>query len=519
MGGGPGGLRFVNVISDIVRIILDARAAESPGMLWVLVAAPVEEFRDAVRHFVEATEGFAFAPSDHLQLEDVALAEEETHKVSDLMAGCPARIANLAEAPPTNDGDRALLQHVRMAIAIEGTTFAFTVPIVNASLMDGEASALARQIVAAALDSCGARIHIVIEVGERDSAYHLALGDGPGSRFRISHQISAQGLVQVSRPEVHAYHLGSVERAWDQEAPIAFFLGAGFSYSSGLPLGDEMRDRALHEVALIPDVNQAIERLYGDLLVAERADGASAFLQWERDDRGRPDLDLFAPDLTLERLVTAAARLDRGLTDTWAWFNAQHEGAEPGPSVRYMAELVAAAAGKRLILFTVNFDEMLERACSDELEVIYTPDRLDNLGERIEALISDPPGSRTLYVKLHGSLADRETIVVDYDKVMDVSRRPFASAARRLAEESAQMVYVGHSMRDYDIRAALADLQMSALIEHWVAPTGPDPVLRRFWNEYRGAWRNHAFRFSHTTADQYFGALSRRICGARRGGD
>lgn len=250
--------------------------------------------------------------------------------------------------------------------------------------------------------------------------------------------------------------------------PLILFLGAGFSASSGLPLGDELRNVALENV-LREEGGSAVD---GPALAAH-------FFQYFRDKERllEPELHMtnadLAAQLTLERVLREEFNIF-GVDDspTLAYFRDRHVTAltMPGAAVQQLAHVVALR--KSTILVTVNFDELIEAAIpSDQLRSFVSDEECSLFSEYLREYLTR--GGPTPLLKLHGSISRLESLVATVDATALGLSRAKTAAVNALPDidGGGTLAYVGYSMRDPDVLRVLNQTSFAeTLTEWWVAP-------------------------------------------------
>jgi SIR2-like domain len=290
--------------------------------------------------------------------------------------------------------------------------------------------------------------------------------------------------------------------------PLVLFLGAGFSVSSGLPMGDALRDFALAS--------------FHDDVESSPTDLARRFHQYVREsdrllgDEGDLTEDEFVSRLTLERVLREELhRYSTAQSPTLRYFREEHDRAllQAGSSIRSLARVVET--GRKLIIVTVNFDELLEQESPDAFRIFSSPADFAGASDYINSYLQE--GGPVPYLKLHGTIRDPESVVATADQVAEGLGQPKTDALRRLfgsEDHPTRLVYAGYSMRDRDVVPVLAvDEGARLLEEEWVVPL-PDLSIRRFITETRSqAWRASNRRESvlqrviTETADTFFKEL------------
>jgi hypothetical protein len=271
--------------------------------------------------------------------------------------------------------------------------------------------------------------------------------------------------------------VAKLTRLRDSSRPIVFFLGAGFSASSGLPLGNTLRDSAIRTLLnLQPDAPIEFDQL-------------NAFRSFATDNgllsQGEVEAEVseFFRTLTLEQVV----RIERdwlGTTPTLDAFAEMNGDALPAPgsSIHDMARLMAS--GRKLILVTVNFDTLVETVATAALNVFADVGEFPNCLDHVERYLAGDD-DRIPYLKVHGTISTPETCVVTDDATRGGLPAVVARALEGVLEVESELVYIGASMRDRDLapffaRREVADRQH----ELWVSPYLDDDIWR-FVAEYR----------------------------------
>ncbi|WP_375431004.1 hypothetical protein [uncultured Friedmanniella sp.] len=310
---------------------------------------------------------------------------------------------------------------------------------------------------------------------------------------------------------------------------IVLMLGAGASMSSDLPLGDELRNSAL--ARLVPNLaNQG---------KSFREQAGEFYRQVASDRRLMPSEagireEDFIKTLTLERVLReeVRGRAHEEPLPTLIQFDERQKMVldSPGPSMSDLRELLHLR--RRLVLLTVNFDQMIEHdslvldpGASDPLD-----SRPRHPGEaasvRMFVTPSDFKAFPTYYdnyrlnggavplVKLHGTIDRLNTVRANLDVTLPGLNEHAANLLRHLVPGeggSVKWLYVGCSMRDPDITAVTQTQQFAyRALEMWVSPF-VDPHVEEWVARYRQpAWRSASLpetlreRTITQTADTFF---------------
>lgn len=252
------------------------------------------------------------------------------------------------------------------------------------------------------------------------------------------------------------------------DQPLVLFLGAGASASAGISIGDPIRDDALRRlVGPQPTVDQLIEAFMGHL---------------DAKDRWRPgEKDLtpsqFRDRLTLERVLReefhSLAGRPLALSSSVQRIAAESERAlDHLPDGRKALRALIPQL-PRLVVATVNFDQLIEHELEVEHRVLADPDAFEVHRELVVERIT---GRSTVLpiLKLHGTIEDADTLVATIDRTEFGLPGPIASTLDAMLEASGgalTWVWIGCSMRDADLRIWLGNQDGATdLTEWWVDP-------------------------------------------------
>lgn len=458
-------------------------------------------------------------PSGH---EELPLTEAEANQViewigDDLTDDEIKHVRDLEITRVRSGGEADFLRFMRDTLTMDDFGgYSLVIVVLNAMTLDETHLRIVRLAVEALVkvvtDSETTDRTVVLESSRAFGTDHVTLGTPASNsppRRRLSGRASNHGLRILNTYDNIRGNMVRLAEGW-RSKPLCFFLGAGFSLSSkGMPDGDAMRNHALREMfplARQDPIRQLGQRLYTRLYENELL--LPSEMEHTPDDVNRQER--FIEQLTLERVMHAHHQLEGGLiTATLNWFDARHSDAlaSPGPAVEHMRRLIdyALEHAHRIIVFTVNFDELLDTAFSSgDHPVLNNSDQIDgSLVDLVEKFIAgDVPAA---YVKLHGTRSQRASLLID---VAATTHNPtmvaFESGIQRLARASVPVVYIGHSMRDLDIRPALASQALTELNERWVTLDGPSSAIqevqrtRSWWLKEKAVLRMH-----HTTADDW----------------
>lgn len=279
-------------------------------------------------------------------------------------------------------------------------------------------------------------------------------------------------IMNVAMREI-AYHGG----------PLVLFLGAGASATAGISMGNVYRDRALQE-------------LLGDTHATGADDLADRFFDYLHDQRrflpGEGNRAAFAQGLTLERVLretffelgakprTTSATVQELIEECEAALGFMRPG-------RQAIHALAQSLKGRLVIITVNFDELIETDMTAEHLVCAAPADFEDALDRVRGYLrgEDEP---VPILKLHGTISDPGSLIGSIDDTAAGLRdevRHVLDAILSFAEPMT-WVWVGCSMRDRDVNAWLGGLGRRALDEWWVDPF-PGASLDEFVENHRRA--------------------------------
>ncbi|MFI9844002.1 SIR2 family protein [Nonomuraea sp. NPDC051941] len=291
---------------------------------------------------------------------------------------------------------------------------------------------------------------------------------------------------RVIRRSAHG-RLRSIETIADLgDRPLVLFLGAGASASAGIRLGNAYRDLALEPFVGRHSDSQAAGEAFFDFLHERQH-----FLPGETESR-----TAFAADLTLERVLRETF-IDLGFrprTDSPVIQELSNDCANALGFVRLGRAAIRDLARKlcgRLIIITVNFDELVETDLGVESTVLYTPEQfeasLDYLKEYAKGDVSQP----VPVLKIHGSISAPNSLIATIDTTsagLHDSVRAALNVILEGAGPSLRWVWVGCSMRDRDVNAWLGGLSADALDEWWVDPLPGQPLDEFFARQRAPRW-------------------------------
>ena len=302
-------------------------------------------------------------------------------------------------------------------------------------------------------------------------------------------------------------------RAEEASTPVVLFLAAGFSSSSQVKNRDLLMGNELRDIAL--------KRLIGDF--GGEPDAATRFRAY-CENRGEllagestmSDSE-FQQGLTLERVLQVELNETTDeLGTTLAMFREEAEEASdtPGECLNVLAELLEG--GSRLILVTVNFDELIERRCDGLVETFTVEEDFESAPDFIRDYIGGASTPAPL-LKLHGTLSEPKSIVATVASIakgLPTVKADALNCLRGSDSEPLLWFYVGASMRDRDIVRHISDPKFAERTREWWVAPGRDRSVEKFIRDVRGpVWRKMGMDLGPeakcitTTADIFMGEL------------
>ena len=290
---------------------------------------------------------------------------------------------------------------------------------------------------------------------------------------------------------------------------MVLFLAAGFSASSGFPLGNRMRDSA---IARLLDLDASRHA---------SADLARRFYEWISAKTGwltprevALGAEGFVQRLTLEQVIRAEERHFDGSLPTLGEFKDLHDQLvdDPGPAVLSLCQYLRKRVG-RVVLVTVNFDTLVERHAGVPLEVFAADEEFESAAAYVTRYLAGAE-SAVPYLKVHGTIDRPESCVVSAEQTDTGVGNGKLAALRALLDGDSQRlwIYAGSSMRDHDLLRVLGDEDFArGLDERWVVPYLTDGI-RRFGEDRATFWARSRRptiedRLITETADAFFEAL------------
>ena len=299
-------------------------------------------------------------------------------------------------------------------------------------------------------------------------------------------------------------------RISDENQAVVVFLAAGFSASSGFPLGNRMRDSAIARL-----LNLDVSR-YGSAALAQK------FYEWVSSRNGwlTPREIALGPEgfiqqLTLEQVIRAEQRHFGGSLPTLTEFKDLHDQLVPnaGPAVRGLCRYLGERVG-RVVLVTVNFDTLVESHAEAPLKVFADDAEFESAADYVTQYLAGEV-STVPYLKVHGTIDRPESCVVSAEQTDTGVGNGKLAALRALLDAGSRRlwIYVGSSMRDQDLLRVLGSEDFArGLDERWVVPYLTEDI-RRFGESRDAFWAGSGHptmedRLVTETADAFFAALA-----------
>ena len=350
------------------------------------------------------------------------------------------------------------------------------------------------------LPSRSLRTLFVVVESEIDVAAHCQ----PKTGFRLA--VEGEHLLSRHGPD----ELPAVAKRISNEArAVVLFLAAGFSASSGFPLGNRMRDSA---IARLLDLDAS---RYGSAELARRFyEWTSAKNGWLTPREMALGAEGFIQQLTLEQVIRAEERHYGGSLPTLADFKELHDQLvdDAGPAVRSLCRYLDERVGC-VVLVTVNFDTLVESHAEMPLQVFADDEEFESAAAYVTRYLAGEE-SAVPYLKVHGTIDRPESCVVSAEQTDTGVGNGKLAALRALpdGENPRLWIYVGSSMRDQDLLRVLGDEDFArGLDERWVVPYLTEDI-RRFGEGRDPFWaiarhRTMDDRLITETADAFFAAL------------
>ncbi|WP_419862992.1 SIR2 family protein [Candidatus Poriferisodalis sp.] len=311
-----------------------------------------------------------------------------------------------------------------------------------------------------------------------------------GFRYAIEH-----GQLVRRRGKQHLRQATAQIAEQCRSSPVVLLLGAGFSVSSRLPLGDELRDNAIMRLLNDPSL-ESLDSIDLGVEFHTWLSELSSTPEWISREELLMDPREFASGLTLERVLVVEEQF-RPELPTLQEFKDRHDEIvdSPGPSVVHLAKILESWDAK-LIVAQLNFDCLLERNTSAPLKPFISDEEFGDAVSYIERYCNGDEDSVPL-LKLHGTIDEIETCVATQDQ----TNRGLATTKFRtlislldLSQSPLPWIYIGASMRDRDLLQTLNGQQFAkGLDEQWVIPYIVRS-LKKFGDEREPHWKDSGLR-------------------------
>jgi hypothetical protein len=272
--------------------------------------------------------------------------------------------------------------------------------------------------------------------------------------------------------------------------PLVLFLGAGFSASSKMPVGNSVRNTTIRRICGLHDEHDGrTDRQLGEALFQfANEPGRDLLSDHEREIGERQ----FADSATLEQAVRIERdQLEVPVPPTITELRARHDALLADPTFRFGDAVYALHKmiedGRRLVIVTVNFDELVESGHADLLDVVVDDADFTRISSILLSMRdggSHPDGKVPL-LKLHGTIGRPETCVATDDVTRSGITPAKFNALMALVKDLPEgrhvpWVYVGASMRDIDLDRVFGHREFNESVsERWVSPW-PELSVHRF---------------------------------------
>jgi SIR2-like domain len=275
-----------------------------------------------------------------------------------------------------------------------------------------------------------------------------------------------------------------------RDEPLVLFLGAGFSASSKMPVGNSVRNTTIRRISGLHDEHDGrTDRQLGEALFQFANEPGRDLLSEHEREIGEGQ---FADSATLEQVV----RIERDLLEvlvppTITELRARHDARLTDPTFKFGDAVYALHKmiedGRRLVIVTVNFDELVENGHEELLDVVVDDADFTRIASILLGMRDggDHPDGKIPLLKLHGTIGRPETCVATDDVTRSGITPSKANALMALVKDLPEgryvpWVYVGASMRDIDLDRIFGLREFNESVsERWVAPW-PEPSVYRF---------------------------------------
>lgn len=263
-----------------------------------------------------------------------------------------------------------------------------------------------------------------------------------------------------------------------EQGPIVLFLGAGASASAGMSLGDTYRTIALRDLLGEANTTLGLEERFFQYL----QDGNDRFIGDERAQRAT-----FLQNLTLERVLRETfhelgerTRAQTTIISTIA--NDSEKALQFQTRGRTALQQLIKDYPGRLIVMTVNFDQLIEAGVETETLVVRTPEEFKAGHASIKAYVEGDQTRPVPILKLHGSIESPDTLIATIDSTatgLHADIRAVLDTIVHTTDQPTPWVWVGCSMRDLDVNDWVRGLADNDLDQWWADPF-PGASLDRF---------------------------------------
>jgi hypothetical protein len=382
--------------------------------------------------------------------------------------------------PETNESARTFLGLVNALLDRRLLEAEFVVLIYDESELDATRAQAAWEIVTAQLRGMqlGTVRTLLIVVGAAQVNYRRHCARNRGVRFAIQAN-------QLLERRDWGNNQADIGRLATTTEPIVLFLAAGASASSGMPVGDVMRDQAMRRLLSFDGPSEEL---------AERFFAYSREIHQLLPGEEEMSLANFSRGLTLERVLYLEQQDVAGHNygPTMLDFAERHRVAleRPGPSVRAVQQMLGLQ--RRLVLVTVNVDELIEQGHDHELQVFSSEDDFVDCAEYLADYLAN--GGRVPLLKVHGTVSRPETVVVSVDRVargLTAGQEAALDELLGTTDALRTWIYVGSSMRDRDLIQVLGLPRFANELDEWWVTPFAIPTIDQFINEHRTQlWRD-----------------------------
>ena len=346
---------------------------------------------------------------------------------------------------------------------------------------------------------------------------HLQFGIHCSGDPSLLARVAADGIAWRHTWAKSAVPLKVVARQTSQSMPLfVLFLGAGASVGFGLPSGDKLRNDVLSRLMDRPVDESTFDTVAHDwwhhLEDTEQLTGLELALGEQE----------FVNTLTLEMVLEHEQQEEsQRFSSSLAQFRELHDKivAALRTTVRSDDPLrKLASLRQRLVIVTVNFDQVIEARCAEEdIQSFATEEELAQFPSALEAYLRK--GGPVPLLKMHGDITKPETIVANISRTSaGLNEARFGAIQSLMSALQAQQFrpwwYVGYSMRDRDLDTVWKDPGFYKFQERWVSPFADQNVLAfirasrlQGWSDQQLVVGDPAERLITWTADDFFEQL------------